>query len=150
MYPHENAPDSLIDMPVDPFEEAHIPKTKLERLEWTSRGCPCWAEFRDADELSGRDMKAIRRAAEGERGEQANGIYTEVLRLLIAKWSIGYAPTLQVPGETVRPDIILDQLSAFDLRRLENYVTPLARWLARGDENAPEEGFGSPRTPARG
>ena len=135
---------------VAPIEVKRI-ATQLPRLEWTSRGYPCWAEFRDADELSGRDLRGLRKVTgdSDNKGVQANDLYAEVLRLLVARWEIGYAPTLSTPGESRNPAAILEQLSALDLRKLEQYVTPLGMTLARGDE-LPEDGFNSPPRPARG
>jgi hypothetical protein len=56
-----------------------------------------------------------------------------------------------VPNVAQRPDIVLQQLYASDLGRIERHVGPTAKALVKGDDaDLPEEGFGSPPTPARG
>jgi len=136
----------------DPSADSAL--AQLKRLEWTSHGYACWAEFHDPNDLRGKDLKALRVAAGRSEngGESTHDVYTQTLTTLVRAWEIGYAPTLSVPADARHPSAILEQLYAVDLRRLELHVKDTMLALVRGDEGdgLPEEGFGSPRTPARG
>jgi hypothetical protein len=132
----------------------------LERLEWTATRSgaeyPCWVEFRDPMDLSGADIRKLRKAAGngGEnRGEITNQLLNAGLSLLITAWDIGYLPNFPIPSAGKSPAAILDQLGGFDLLRMEQHVTPILRHISRGragGQGNEGSGPGSPPTPVRG
>lgn len=136
-----------------PAQDWTLPK--LARLEWRGRGdTECWCEFRDPEDLSQSDLRAIRRAggnAGTNRGEMQNQLLNAGLIKLIENWEIGYRVNLPIPSAASAPTAILDQLSAIDGRRLERHIEPTLDALIRGSGTGAEgTGKGSPRTPERG
>jgi hypothetical protein len=134
----------------------------LSRLEWTAvRGggaeYPCWVEFRDPMDLSGADIRKLRKAG-GNAGDNRGEIYNQAmnagLTLLVTAWDIGYLPNFPVPGATRNPAAILEQLGGFDLKRIEQHVEPVVSHILRGRRTGGQgnegSGPGSPPTPARG
>lgn len=132
---------------------------ELGRLEWETRWHgethKCWAEFRDPTELTGRELDALRRAGGGggeNRGEITNRASVASLALLITEWSIPYIVGLPIPSAGRSPLAILEQISAWDKRRLEDHVFPVVAQLLRGrtaGSGREGSGPGSPPTPGR-
>lgn len=134
---------------------------ELARLEWEGRWggekFTCWAEFRDPYELTGKDLDALRKAAGGggtNRGDVANRIAVAALTLLISKWDIPYVVGIPVPRDSRNPAATLQQIGAWDRRKLEAHVTPLVNRLLAGPTagrtSDDKGGPGSPPTPERG
>lgn len=141
-------------------EATYAEPPSLQRLEWKTRRYGeeylCWAEFNDPMDLTGDDIRKLRRAGGNggnNRGEIANQLLNAALTMLISAWEIPYLVNVPIPSAGQQPAAILGMLGGFDLKRLENHVLPVIRQITGGrvaGQGNEGNGPGSPTTPARG
>lgn len=92
-----------------------------------------WAILRPLDELTGRDIKTIRRALNGTgTGDIMGAALAAGLAAVVADWQIPGRPQLPLPLHNAKS---LDALPARDLFALESYVKSVVEQaLGSGDE----------------
>lgn len=98
-----------------------------------------WAVLRDLDDLTGKQVKEIRRGLDKEKdgtGAMVNELFTRALVAAIEAWHIP-----KLGGDVRTPEIagaaVLDMLSARDLRTLERAVDPWLKDLTGGEKVDP-------------
>lgn len=116
----------------------------IPRFEFENRrGEKGWATFGDLDDLTGFQMRKIRKAAgsSANEGEAANNFFGEVLADLVEAWEVPGKPDLPIPK---RDPKAVDRCPARFLAALEKHVRPhLAFMTERGEDN------GEPGGPTR-
>lgn len=108
----------------------------IPRFEFTNRrGEKGWATFGELDDLSGFQMRKMRKAAgsSDNGGEAANAFFGEVLGFLIEDWEVPGKPDLRIPA---RDNKALDSCPATFLAALEKHVKPHLKFMEqRGEDN---------------
>jgi len=127
----------------DEDDDGQIPELVL-----SYKGEKGWAQFRSTNDLTGKQLKALRKAAgSGERGDASNAFYEVGLGILVTSWEIPKAPDLGIPRGNASS--IIDRVPAVVLRQLELHIHPYLDALLKreGVEADPMEP-GSPTRPA--
>jgi len=122
----------------------------IPRFEWENkRGDKGWAEFVDPEDLSRRDIKALRKAigSSENTGQAAHSFLDEALIILVRAWDVPGNPSAKLPKHAPKE---LDSIPALFGTALENHLRPYIKQLTRGDEEIEDDGEpGSPRRPER-
>lgn len=123
----------------------------IPRFEWENRrGDKGWAEFVDLEDLSRRDIKALRKAigSTENTGEAAHTFLDQALIILVSAWEVPNKPDARLPRHAPKD---LDSIPATFGTALENHLRPYIKQLTRGDDESEDNGEpGSPRRPERG
>jgi hypothetical protein len=131
--------------------ELDIEEGGIPRFEWENRrGDKGWAEFVDPEDLSRRDIKALRKAAGSSEneGQAAHSFFDEALVILVSAWEVPGLPNARLPRHDAKG---LDSIPATFSAALENHLRPHIKALTRGNSEETDEGEpGSPRRPGRG
>jgi len=106
---------------------------RLERLTLPSGG---WVSFNDPEDLTGRDVRKIRKALDADgQGTATNNFYETAMVMLIAAWEIPYAPGLKLPCyDKSNKQESTGSLKARDLRAIERHLSPVLAQLAGGGD----------------
>lgn len=124
---------------------------EIARLEYEDKkGRAGWVEFRDFDDLTGADMKRLRRGAGSSEnnGEASNVFYAEAFAALITAWDVPGKPDLPIPKQNAKN---IDYAPAGFVRAIERHLDPFLDELMRSGKRAEDNGEpGSPPQPARG
>ena len=127
-------------------EEQGIP-----RFEYISkRGEEGWAEFKDLEDLTRREIKFLRKAAgsgDGNEGVSSNNFFDEALKILVVKWEVPGIPGAKLPVHDPKG---VDSIPALFSAGLESHISPYLKRLTRGTDEEDNGQPGSPRRPGRG
>jgi hypothetical protein len=98
-----------------------------------------WAQLRPFDDLTGRDIRVIRRALNAEgTGDILGGALAAGIGAVVCDWQIPNRPQLELP--TREPSKVLDRLPARDLLALEAHVRPFVEQiLGKEDKGKADE-----------
>ena len=121
----------------------------IPRFEWENkRGEKGWAEFVDLDDLSRRDIKALRKAigSSENEGQATHSFMDEALVILVSAWEVPGKPDAKLPKHAPKD---LDAIPATFGTALENHLKPHIKALTRGADTEDDGEPGSPRRPAR-
>jgi len=112
----------------------------LARLDLPGGG---YVTFRDPEELSGRDVKKLRKALDAPgAGSAANLLYETAMVLLIEHWEIPGKPQLRTPQRDPKAS---DQLTHRQFRAIEKHLNPVVKTITRGAEDSEDDGDETPR-----
>lgn len=104
-------------------DEGQIPD-----LELTFKGETGYVRFGNTDDLSGRDVKMLRRmAVQEDSGKGANDFLEAQLRLLVTEWKLPGMPDARIPRYDKQ---ITDRIPGKLLRLIEKHIQPHMEWLA--------------------
>lgn len=127
---------------------AYVPLT-IAPLALPSGGT---VQFRDPEELTGKDMKALRKALDVVGvGSATTEMFETAYKLLVDAWDIPGRPNLRTPrydGKQGATGHATDYLTARDLRALENHVKPVIKEITKGSDEEDDGEVGGPHRPA--
>lgn len=119
----------------------------IPRFEFKNRrGQSGWATFNDLDDLTGSQMRKIRKAAgsSDNNGEAANAFFNEVLGDLVEAWGVPGKPNLTIPRYDKKA---LDSCPATFLAALEKHVKPHLDFMSNAKDGKDDDG--EPGGPSR-
>lgn len=112
----------------------------IPRFEFVNgRGEKGWATFADPDDLTGFQMRRLRKAAGSSvnEGEAANQFFATALADLVEAWEVPGKPDLRIPKND---DKALDRCPARFVAALEKHIKPHLNFMTQGGEDNGEPG----------
>lgn len=122
----------------------------IPRLEFENgRGEKGWATFGDVDDLTGADMRRLRKGVgESENfGQSTNNLMGDALTLLIDEWDVPGKPDIQAPKYDPKA---LNRIPATFMAALERHIQPHLDFLKPNEKKTDDGEPGSPPRPGRG
>ena len=111
-----------------PAEHSFEDDGQIPDLELTFKGETGYVRFGNTDDLSGRDVKMLRRmAVQEDTGKGANDFLEQQLRLLVTEWKLPGMPDARIPRYDKQ---ITDRIPGKMLRLIEKHIQPHMEWLA--------------------
>lgn len=130
-----------------PTPENFEDEGQIPDLELTFKGETGYVRFGNTDDLSGRDVKTLRRmAVQEDSGKGANDFLEAQLRLLVTEWKLPGMPDARIPRYDKQ---ITDRIPGKLLRRIESHVAPYMAWLAEDRKKKEGEDLFKPGGPSR-
>jgi len=129
------------DLDLEPdAPEQEDDRLALARLDLPGGGYVTW---RDPEELSGRDVKRLRKALDAPGvGSATNLLYETAMVLLIDHWEIPGKPQLRTPQRDPKAS---DQLTHRQFRAIEKHLKPVVKTITRGADEDEETDDETPR-----